>query len=256
MFITGNAIQDQILQALSYKSLTAKELGSVVSVSIQSIHKVLRKLVNAEVVLKHNVNYSLNQEWVAGNFNKLSNSDFINLSPEEHFKHTFNNFKHLERFWKHTLTPLITKSDQVFIYNPHWIWWYIPDNFQSEANFVNSFNKSHRCYLMIGSNTVEDQSIRRLWQDDFFRISLNTDSSLSKKEFYTVINNLVITTTLPLAVIKQIDTHYQSSQVGKNLAKSLEPVLTRTVNKIILSVENNQNKANKLRKIISQDFVL
>lgn len=256
MFITGNQVQDHIITQLSSTPLTAKELSQSIEVSIQSIHKSLQRLLESNVVIKHKTSYTLNQEWVSALSNKLRQGQTILLEPGESVGYTFNSFDHLDRYWKHTLFPLINQANKIYIYDPHWIWWYLPNNIESEAEFVRNFNADHKGFLLIGGGTAEDREIRRQWQHDFFRISAQDTPKLPRHHYYTVIDNLVITTSISKTAASMIDEVYETNLVNLQLAKKLQPVLETVTHKISLKVENNQAKANKIKSIISKDFII
>ena len=256
MVISGNEVQDQIITILGIEATTAHELAGKIGVSLQSIHKTLKKLVKNHVVLKQKTLYILNQEWIANLYIKLGQNQLIQLDEGEKLSYHFTSFEHLERFWKHSLFPLIGYNNQIFIYDPHWIWWYLPDNFESEAEFARSFNKNHCGYFLIGGNDAEDQEIRRQWQHEYLRINLDPDIKIPRKNYHTVIGDLVFTTLIPKVVTDEIDKIYQAGYKGQDLKKRLQPVLTNKVPKIIFKIECNKAKAKKIKKIIGKDFAI
>src|SRR5690606_27579584 len=106
-------------------------------VTIQAIYKALRELEGNKIVVKTKKEYELSQEWVQTVLNRLSNqpSRFSQLAEGEAITYRFTDYEHLERVWKNAVLPLIEETEEIFIYNPHWIWFYLPDNYESEMFF-------------------------------------------------------------------------------------------------------------------------
>lgn len=260
LYSKHETLEDTLVQLLLKGPYSIKELHQTVSkhesVSLRAIYKATDALIDAGVAFKVGKKLWINQEWIRELRERLSPSVPL-LSPGERIVYTFTSIEHLNIFWKTVAFQLEESSNgRPFFYNPHNFWAYIPELKDSEDEYYIQFleEKKH-AYFVVGGTSEADREFKRDYQNGYFQIDARIVPSLGRRDHITVLGDFVITARLSQSLSKRIDELYDSDQPLEKIQSGILAAYRSDV-KVRLVFEHNADKAAKLRKLLSQNFVL
>lgn len=261
LYSRDSSLEDRIVELsadgrLSIKSLH-EELSKEYGVTLRAVYKAANKLIAAGVLLKIGQEVMVDQEWASRAAAVLSTASGPTLSPGEHATYTFTSLEHLDAFWKTVVLPQQrSKIRESFFYNPHDFWAYLPARRVSEDAYYRHFSESGRYgFFTVGGDSPADKEFKRTYQNDFLQIDLQDIRQFRRTDHLTILDSLIITVRLGKNLTNRIDTLYGSGQTMERLM----PELVRTCNKpgkIRFILENNPEKANRLRKVLAKNFYI
>lgn len=264
MFAHKKQVKDKILEVLFNKDQTAKSLKKYLEetnkdVSIQGIYKALSNLVDNEVVIKVGFSYALSEEWRSKMIHNLTQAPaHFEIEEGESVSFVLSSLIHLDKQWKNIVLPLQMAShdEPIFLYNQHEVWVHLNESRkESEVNLYESYKHTMRqTYTAIGGQTIHDKQFKKAFQNKFTEISLGT-KYFPDTDYPTVVGNYVITTRLSKLIAKDIEVAYLTCNDEHSLETRLQEI-GATKKKVTLSIENNKQKAMKLRKKISKEFLV
>ncbi len=256
------SIEDMVVRILSDKSLSVKGLKILLAkdeenITIQGIYKILRLLIQKEVVIKQGNIYSLSEEWRNGVIDLLNKkSRSLKLSEGEKIVFDFNSLAHLDQQWKNIILPLHDRYPDmpIFFYNPHETWIHLGDSRKkSEYEYYDSFLKNKNYgFALFGGKTIHDIKIKKELQSDYLQIALGIEY-FSKNEYPTIFADYIVTTKLSSKLAEEIEHIYQTSIDTAELESRLQKMGIEK-KKVKLIIERDKEKAKKLRKKLSKEF--
>lgn len=253
-------LEDRIVELTTNGRTTIKSLHAKLengeSLSLRAVYKTVHKLIGAGVFLKVGKQIMVDREWTERVVDKLHSASVPPLSDGERTVYTFVSIEHLDAFWKTVVLPLeqLDSSREIFFYNPHNFWAYMPARKESEDAYYRRFSSSERYgFFTIGGNSGADMEFKRKYQNQHLQIDLRDIKLFRRTDHITIINSFVVTVRLAKRLSERIDKFYASG-------KGMEGILPEVVNackkpgKIRFMLENNAAKAEKLRKILARNF--
>ncbi|MBY0294384.1 hypothetical protein K2Q08_03590 [Patescibacteria group bacterium] len=261
LYSSSTTLEDHITQSLLQNPASIKELHEKVSsdgsVSLRAVYKVVTALIGSGVAVKVGKRVWINQQWVRSLRERLYSS-VPPLSPGQRATYTFSSLEHLDIFWKSIAFQFEEheKDGQIFFYNPHNFWAYIPQLKESEDAYYEHFAKSKKhAFFTVGGTTAADREFKRQYQNDFLQIDGRSIGSIDRRDHITVLGDFVITARLSPSLAKEIDGLYDS---GKSIQELLPQILTayRKNSSVKLTLEHDAAKSKKLQKLLSPNFVL
>lgn len=256
-------LKEDIIEILLKGSASSKKLRSLLQdlgydLTLQGIYKQLNTLLEAEVILKNKQVYTINNEWVK-NVSKIMSVQDIDLPEEgEKFTYKFNSLQNLDAHWKHVTEAFnkILGNEPMFLYSYHQFWIYTPTREESERKFAGEFlNKKQHTFYVIGGVTDLDKKYRNSFKDPYYKVENFSIKSLKDKEHLLIIGNFIINVKVPDDVTKQIDAIYKLDKQIKLKENDLKELLGKNY-KSMFTIENNLEKANRIKRKISQPFIL
>lgn len=256
-------LHDHILEKLLQKDSDVPSINNYleskkVFVTIQGVYKALRELLAEDVIVKNRHVFSVNNIWKNKLSNLMSNKKPFFLEEGEVLQYKFNNIRHLDSFWKHTLIDIQEEigSEATFAWLPHQFWWYIEGREISEVEYEEQFLKNKIKYFStIGGTSVLDKTYKVNNQNAFHQIHLENSISLNRRDHISIIGDYVITTRISSNLSKSIDSLYKNI-LEESLLKSELNLLLKKSAKTILIVEKNKSKANKIKSKFKKYFVM
>ncbi|MFZ2522800.1 MAG: hypothetical protein WAW92_00235 [Minisyncoccia bacterium] len=250
-------VTEQLLSSpLSIKKVHGNLKDKHKSVSLRAVYKVVNLLIKAGVLIKSGRVVRIDEEWVRGLRSKIASSVISPISPGERISYSFVSIAHLDAFWK-TITLQLEdyeKDGQIFFYNPHNFWAYLPERRESEDAYYNHFNKSKlHAFFTVGGVTTADKEFKRRYKNKYLQINTNSVVSLGRQDHITILGDHIISVRMGEDTSRLIDDAYKTEKPISELLPELLVILQNSV-KIRFTLENNQSKARKLKKILSRDF--
>jgi len=180
------------------------------------------------------------------------------LALGEQVAYTFTSVEHLDIFWKTIAFQFeeYEKDGQIFFYNPHNFWAYIPELQESEDEYYVHFAKTKKhAFFTVGGTTHADREFKRKYQDEFLQIDTRTVPSLGCRDHTTVLGDFIITARLSTGLAKLLDELYEQGELIETILPSILTAYKKD-SRVRLTFEHNATKAKKLRTLLSKNFVL
>lgn len=261
LYSRSHSLEDQITQALLKTPTSIKSLHAEVSlkdgdVSLRAVYKAVNALIDSGVVVKVGKQVWINQQWVRSLREHLSPS-VPPLASGERATYAFTSLQHLDVFWKTIAFQFeeYEKDGEIFFYNPHNFWAYIPELKESEDDYYEHFAKSKKhAFFTVGGTAHADKEFKRSYQDNFLQVDARSVPSLGRRDHITVLGDFIVTARLSTSLAKKLDDLYES---GESIEKILPAILTayRANASVKLTLERDAAKSKKLQKLLSPNFV-
>lgn len=259
LYSDKNDLEDQIVELTADSRMTIKSLHASLSekakLSLRAVYKSVHKLIGAGVLLKVGKHVMVDQEWAKRASEMLGSASAPLLSNDERAVYTFVSIEHLDAFWKTVMLPLehSNLAHEIFFYNPHNFWAYLPARKQSEDAYYRRFSDKRYGFFTVGGDTQADNEFKRGYQNENLQIDLRSIISLRRTDHITILNSMVITVRLSKGVAERIDKLYASGE-------SIDAILPEIVRicekpgKIRFVIENNHKKAEEMRRMLARNF--
>jgi hypothetical protein len=260
IFSNSKTIEDKIIELCLKDRVSVQflhhELRKQEQVSLRAVYKAVDKLLKIGVLVKAGRRLSADAEWVRRVSQGLSADSVLVPGIGERMTHTFTSLERLDAFWKTIVLPVeeSIKNPEVFFYNPHNFWAYVPGRVESEQAYYGSFSHVKKtAFFTVGGETDADQEFKKSYQSSYLQIDTRDIKSLRRTDHITVIGSLIITAKLSKKAAFRLDQLYSS---GKSIKDILPDVLEifDSKEKIRCILENDKVRAQKLRKTLSKNF--
>lgn len=260
LYSDSNNLEDQIVELSANEQMTVKSLHTKLSVrgvfSLRAVYKAVNKLIDAKVLLKIGKKIILDQEWAVSVREMLGSSSAPRLANGERAVHTFVSIEHLDAFWKTTVLPLeqLTSINEIFFYNPHNFWAYLPARKESEDAYYRHFSTTG-CYgfFTIGGDSTADAEFKRKYQNEHLQIDLRNIHLFRRTDHITIIGSLVITVRLAKGISERIDRLYASGESTEAILPEIMRICQKP-GKIRFLIENSTTKTERIKKMLARNF--
>ena len=260
LFSNSKTLEDKIIELCLKDRVSVQflhtELRKQGKMSLRAVYKTVDKLLTAGVLVKAGRRLSADAEWVRSVSEGLRVDPLLIPVSGERMTFTFTSLERLDAFWKTIVLPVedSMKNPEVFFYNPHNFWAYIPEREASEQAYYRSFSHAKKtAFFTVGGETVGDQEFKKSYQSPYLQVDTRDIKSFRRTDHITVIGSLIITARLSKKVASRLDKLYSS---GKSIKDILPAVLEifDSKEKIRCILENDALSAQKLRKVLSKNF--
>ena len=233
----------------------------------QGMYAALRKLVKAEVVVKHKTQVSLNATWLTRieTFVSLANhfyasnarsGNFLDIVDGDRISYEFKNANATDTFWIHVLLLLVEAypGATFFAYNPHC--WFFLVRPESERTLRDVIVRNKSQYLVaVGGRRPLDRAIKREFDGKRSQYAMRESPLFKKNNYYVnVIGDYVIEVWIDVAHAEAIERLYRSAE---SFTPEIEDELRDIINskgKTKLVVSRDKKKAEKLRRTLAKPF--
>jgi hypothetical protein len=258
LFSQKEGLEDQLIRLLlkgpsDIKSLHAQLQG----VSLRGIYKAVTSLIAEGVLLKVGKRVLIDEEWLRAVREQLS-STLPPLAPEERAAYTFTSIEHLDAFWKTIALQLeeYEQDGQIFFYDPHNFWAYVPARKKSEDEYYAHFAKVKKhAFFTIGGTTKADLEFKQVYQNEYVQVDTKAHASLGRRNHITILGDVITTARLSTPFAARLDTLYDSQ---RPIAELLPDILAayEESRSVRLIIERNRAKATRLKKTLSANFYI
>lgn len=238
----------------------------------QAVYHALRNLLKEEVITKHKKEVALNQIWVKKlsdfakemdeNYSlkfkkKKSLEEFELLNEGDRISYTFRNFDYYDVFWAHIFSLIIKRLDSrspLYLYNPHEVFILVRE--KSEKYLMDWMRKNNRSvYLTIGNDTSLDKQFSRNYSSDIFQVAVDPKFNSPKNYYLGMIGDYIFETIFDNVLADKVEQIYSKYDSEDEAAKELEKIVEKKY-KMRLVIQNNPQKAAKLKKKLSKKFFI
>jgi hypothetical protein len=261
LYSRQRTLEDEIIDCVLPGPITVKALHGKLAarrghVSLRGVYKAVDQLIEAGALLKSGKRVRIDEEWKRAVSAKLSPPAAAPLGEGERAAYIFTSIGHLDAFWKTIALQLeaYEKDGQIFFYNPHNFWAYVPDRRESEAAYYRHFDEARKhAYFTVGGETEGDREWKRAYQTEHLQIDTRPLGGVPRNSHLTIMGDFIISVRLPKAMALAIDDAYGS---GKNMAEILPKIAEalKSPGNIRLVLEHNPRRAAKLRRALSLNF--
>lgn len=259
LFGDSKDLEDRVVELLAHKSLSIntlhKELVATGKVSLRAVYKAVNNLINAKVLLKLGKRVKIDHEWASRVIEGLKVATPALLSKGQRVVYTFASIDHLDAFYKTTVLPLekTTATREIFFYNPHNFWAYLPARKDSEDAYYKHFSSNATGFFTVGGASKADVEFKRKYQSEYFQIDLRDISQLKRTDHITIVGSIIITVRLSKSVSEQIDRLYDTDESIDQFVQKIINIYKKP-GKIRFLIEHNAKKADALRKTCARNF--
>lgn len=228
-----------------------------VLVTQRAVYKAVTQLIAAGVMVKAGGRVRVDKEWVRMVRERLTSSSAPILTRGEKMAYTFVSLSHLDAFWKTIMLELESTVvfNEIFFYNPHNFWAYMPERKESEDRYYAGFNSATKQgYFVVGGISAADMEFKTTYQNRFLQIDARNIGTIPRTDHISIVGDFVLTVRLSKTLAGRIDAAYeQPVSRGESIALISEAWTNAPTARFIL--ENNPAKARRLRTILSKNFV-
>lgn len=260
LYSKDSSLEDRIVELITDARTTIKSLHARLKreeiLSLRAVYKAINKLINAGVLLKVGKQVIVDHEWAKRVSNMLGSASAPTLLNGERAVYTFVSVEHLDSFWKTIVLPLEKSSSarEIFFYNPHNFWAYLPARKESEDAYYQHFSDAgHHGFFTVGGNSEADAEFKRKYQHEYLQIDLRNIRFLRETDHITILGSFIITVRLSKRLAEHINTLYASEKAMYQVLPGIIDACQKP-GKIRFIIENNFAKALRLKKILAKNF--
>lgn len=224
--------------------------------TLRAVYKAVNKLIKAGVLIKTRRLVRIDHEWVSDLRTRLAPSPIPKLTAGERVAYTFSSITHLDAFWKTIALGLeeYERDGQVFFYNPHNFWAYMPERKASEDAYYAHFkSKRIHAFFTIGGETAADKEFKRVYQNEYLQIDTRDIPALGRRNHLTILGDFIISVRIPSNAVVKIDSLYASENPTEELVGAVTALFQPKMG-IRFTFEHNPVRAAKLRRLLARNF--
>lgn len=262
--------EESIVKALHAKGLGGPLLLDIVQkkdrgISKETFYRILRKLVEEEVVTRYKGTYELNRYWLQ-RLHRFSRTDadqgatnaILSFKECDKVSYKFKNPNLMGIYWAHTYDVIFENHDPnipILIFHPHE--WLIHARTLSETFFLNRFQEDKKLvFFTIGGKTEIDKGFKKQWENKFVQIGTGIDYGLKKTEYINVLGDFIFKVSVSKKFADDIERFFNTHNEinGQNLPE-LEKLCNRNDGaKMIFT--RSQKEADKWRTKFKKHFFM
>ena len=260
-------VKESPLKIIELTNYMRKRYGK--SITFQAVRKAALELVREGVLTKENKEFSINKAWVL-EVKKTIDAMYVDLSKEktpprgiqsikgELSVFTFESANELMKFWQELVDDWFKNFKDggypVNCYQAAHIWEVLLHLEQEEKIMKQLVRKGVTPYALITSNTPLDKNIEKYYKRIGVKTKIDKSSSSFDKSYYVgTYGDLIVQTTYPKKLVKELDLFFKANRSLEklDLSKLLDIVNQQMPMK--LTVIKSLEMAKQINKsIISQ----
>jgi len=241
------------------------------SVTFQGVRKAVNLLAENGVILKVGKEYDLSKDWI------MELKDFAEKLQESHFTepsgikdiqaigedlkvYSFDNLIDLDKFWDRLVAKWFEddkedKREKYYVQLSGHAW-YVLGQLGEEAEIMEKMKKLNiNFYILANGNTFLDRWSKKYYTDQGFFYITNKDKKRgSNARYFSVYNDLVIQTTYPEDIAREIDSIYSGTKAFESFEAAKLITILRKKTDLKVTVMRNPVVAEQLRNFILSHF--
>ncbi|MFA5406509.1 MAG: hypothetical protein WC307_04090 [Candidatus Nanoarchaeia archaeon] len=199
------------------------------SFTYQSVFKCLTELINDSILIKNNLNYSINPEWIESQINFFLNLKKVRKNNKEIFNFNnisvviLNNLKEADNYIQSQVVKLSNKLGikETYWKTPH-CWWLIGYPLEEDVAINNYTDNQLKCEALICGETKLDHEAENYYaQKEGVKLRLNKNCA-PRGEVFQVIDDYVFIFEIPDEILKEMDGLYERDMSGDLLQQMLK----------------------------------
>lgn len=270
--------KDLIISTLMYEHpLNLAKLTNAIkkkfqaSVTFQGVRKAVNQLAENGVIIKNGKEYDISKDWI------LELRDFVEKLQESHFTkrtgikdiqaigedlkvYTFDNLIDLDKFWDKLVATWFdndteNKFEKQYVQLSGHAWYVLGQLGEETAILEKIKNLNINFYIVVNDNTFIDRWSKKYYTDQGFFYTTNKDTKRSSNaRYFSVYNDLVIQTTYPEEIAREIDSVYRSTKDFESFEVAKLITILRKKTDVKITVMRNPVVAEQLRAYILSHF--
>jgi len=231
-----------------------EKLGHFLKTS--GLYKALALLRGQGVLLKVRGQFQINNEWKQSVYKMLGGYGTLTLEDGESITFACQTASQTDKYWKHYSLILEREASEtdLYFYNPHQFWLYIPDRAQSEKEYIDyTKDKKLRVKHLISNTTMYDKSFARTYTNSTYEIYCTNIKTFSKRDNIAVFGDYILNTKTSTTFADYVNRIYTEAESEKELADQIADVVMKP-DRFIFKLEKNRNLARKLKKVFKKYF--
>ena len=256
-------------EAKSGPQLFKSVINSGAVVSKETFYRELRRLLEGEIVLRHNNQYHLNTIWlnrlkmfIDSASSSLLNASYVRsvfqIDIGEKVTFAFQSPSHLAKVWSEIGSLLLQQFSDgrpVLVYHPHE--WMVYSREHSEKYLAELFKMSNtKVFVATLGETALDVDFKKRWSSDNEKISNGVDFGLKTNQYLNVIGDYVITAQTRLSFEKQINDIFNRTNIYDEEAHQSIVDLANGSYRCKIKIIRSPDLSKKWRKRFGKFFVI
>ena len=234
------------------------------SISKETFYRVLRKLIEEEVVTKKDGVYQINRQWLqrvyrfSKKYSEASESanDIVSLEDGDKITYKFKNPILMGIFWTHAYNPIFNGHDPkipILVFHPHE--WLIHARTESELFFLSRFKDDRKLvFFALGSTSPLDKEFKKNRSNDFVQVGLGLHLGLKKTEYINVLGDYIFKVSVSKRFSEDIDAFFKKNPaMTPENQLELEKICNRK-DPTKITLVRSKNEAAKWRAKFNKHF--
>jgi Fe2+ or Zn2+ uptake regulation protein len=232
----------------------------------ETFYRVLRKLLNQEIITKNKNSYGLNRHWLQRiygfsrtNIEKKETTDtdhILSFQEGDKIRYSFKNPNHMGIYWAHTYDMIFDNHDPkipILIFHPHE--WLIHTRTEAESFFLSRPNNDKKLvWFAIGSKDSLDRKFKNDWESKYIQVGLGINIGLKDNEYLNVVGDFIFKITLSKKFSTDLNNFFaNNTEVNKNNIDELKSICNRNDSVKMLFTKSNK-EADKYRAKFKKYF--
>lgn len=244
------------------KEMTQKDS----SISKETFYRVLRKLIEEEVVTKQKKIYQINRQWLQRvyRFSKKyvevneTAHDIVSLEDGDKITYKFKNPILMGIFWTHAYNPIFNAhnpKDPILVFHPHE--WLIHARTKSELFFLSRFKDDKKAvFFALGSTSPIDREFKQKHSNDFVQVGLGLNLGFKKTEYINVLGDYIFKVSVSKRFSEDLDTFFKKNPIiNQENSLELEKLCNRK-DPTKITLVRSKKEAEKIRIKFNKHFYI
>jgi len=147
-------------------------------------------------------------------------------------------------------------NTSIYSYCPHQLWTYVPSREKSVAEYTRDHEHANIYhYFTLGGNTNLDKKYRKKFTGSYYKVELLVINSIKRNLHVSALGDIVVSSKIEKILSEKVDAIYASSDTESKKEINLIELFSQK-NSCSIIIENNRQKAEKIRRQISSPFYI
>ncbi|MFH1290844.1 MAG: hypothetical protein ABIH92_05565 [Nanoarchaeota archaeon] len=256
------------LRVIDLMKLIRKRYGR--SVTFQAVRKAVLELVGQGILLKQEVGYAINKNWVReakeflDGLNSELNKERIGPKKVDSIGgkvsvFTFNSLNEMMKFWQDIIDDWFDNFEKgdpnVNCYQASHLWEGLLHLDREKRTWEQMKKKKIVSYVMSIGNTPLDKSIRKFYESLGAKIRIDPSRSSFDKSYYVgTYGDLVVQSQYPEEIVLELEKFFKKNKSIKEFnLKELSDIVNKKI-KLKLTVIKDSGMAKQINKSIMSEF--
>lgn len=270
---TGATIEELIIESLGAHAVTGATLlekirKTLPKTSKETFYRILRSLLEQEVVTKYGMLYGVNRHWLKRLYRfskpKLDLTQPTNamsvLSFEEgdSITYTFKTPNLMGIYWAHlydAVFDLHYPQIPILIFHPHE--WLIYTRMDSETLFLKRFSEDQKRGLFsIGGSAELDKEFKKKWSSKYLEIATGASYGLKNTEYLNVLGDFIFKVKVSTRFAKDIDGCFKKYKTISDDSREELMAICNRPDKVKMVFTRSKKEADKWRTKWKKDYFM
>ena len=264
-------IEEHIVEFLHGSEFTGPSLLTEMtkkdsSISKETFYRVLRKLIEEEVVTKQKTIYQINRQWLQRvyNFSKKfieasdTTHDIVSLEDGDKITYKFKNPILMGIFWTHAYNPIFNAHDPkipILVFHSHE--WLIHARKESELFFLSRFKEDKKpAFFALGSTSPLDKEFKQNHSSGFVQIGIGLNLGFKKTEYINVLGDYIFKVSVSKRFSDDLSMFFKKNQnINQENNLELDKLCSRK-DSTKITLMRSKREADKIRIKFNKHFYI